>query len=227
MTTVVAQLSRPLFEPSWVPENLGEILDALRNHLVLTGVSVGVGLVLSLLVATLVLQVPQLYEPALSFFGVLFTVPSLAAFALLVPLFGFSATAAIIALTSYTLLILVKNLVDGINGVPDDVVEAARAMGYRPLRLLLTVQLPLALPVIIAGIRIATVTVIGLVTVTAVIGQNSLGQLILQGFRTLPPFPTRIVVGTVLSIVIAVILDIALLGLERLLTPWARRRARA
>lgn len=225
MTPVLAQATRPPLEWDWVLDNGGRLWDATYEHLVLTGISVAIGLVVALGLAVLALRWPRTYGPILSFSGVLYTIPSLAAFAVLVPFFGFSRTTAVIALVTYTLLILAKNIVDGIRGVPDEVVESARGMGYRPVRLFLTIQLPLALPVIVAGVRVATVTVIGLVTVTALLGLDSLGQLILSGFRSLPIFPTLIVMGTLLSVVLALVLDLLLLALERLLTPWARRRA--
>ena len=222
---VAAQTQRELFEWAWVPANLDRILDALLEHLSLTGAAVAAGLVLSLLLAAVALRHPPLHGPIVAVGGMLYTLPSLAAFALLAPFVGLTATNAVIALTSYTLLILVRNIVVGIEGVPDDVVEAARGMGYGESRLLIEVQLPLALPVIVAGVRIASVTVIGLVAVTALLGLGGLGRFILSGFRVLPPYPTQIIVGTVLSVLLAVVIDLSLLGLERALTPWARRRA--
>ncbi len=222
---LLAAQQRPLFEWSWVVRNADRIWDATLEHLYLTGMAVGIGLVLSLLLAVLALRNRRLYAPIIAAGGLLFTLPSLAAFALLAPFTGLSATTAIIALTSYTILILVRNIVTGIDGVPDEVVEAARGMGYRRTRLFLEIELPLALPVIVAGVRIAAVTVIGLVTVTALLGLGGLGQFILRGFRVLPPYPTQIIVGTLLSVVLAVVVDLALLALERALTPWSRRKA--
>ncbi len=130
-----------------------------------------------------------------------------------------------IGLVSYTLLILIRNIVAGIDGVAPEVKEAALGMGYTRLRVLLGIELPLALPVIIAGIRIASVTTIGLVTVTALIGQGGLGFFILQGLRRF--FTTEIMVGTIMSVVLAVLIDVLLVGLERALTPWARAKASA
>jgi osmoprotectant transport system permease protein len=167
----------------------------------------------------------HLYGPIIAIGGLLYTLPSLALFAFLVPFTGISATTAIIALVTYTILILVRNIVTAVDGVPAEVIEAAEGMGYRAGRLFWEIQLPLALPVIVAGLRIASVTVIGLVTVTALLGLGGLGQFILTGFRVLPPFPTQIVVGTLLSVVLAIAIDLLLLGVERALTPWARRRA--
>jgi osmoprotectant transport system permease protein len=222
---LLAQSERPLFEWSWVTSNADRIWDATVEHLYLTGTSVGIGALVSLLLAVVALRYRRTYAPIIAMGGLLYTIPSLAMFALLAPFTGLTATTAIIALTTYTILILVRNIVTGIDGVPAEVVEAAQGMGYRRVRLFLQIELPLALPVIVAGLRIASVTVIGLVTVTALLGLGGLGQFILSGFRVLPPYPTQIIVGTFLSVVLAIVLDLALLGLERALTPWARRQA--
>jgi osmoprotectant transport system permease protein len=154
--------------------------------------------------------------------GLLYTIPSLALFALLVPIVGLNATNAVIALTSYTLLIIIRNLVAGIDGVPESVLEAADGMGYTPQARFWRMEVPLALPAIIAGLRIATVTTVGLVTVTAVLGLGGYGFFILRGLNTF--FWTQILVGVVLSVVLATLLDVGFVGLERLLSPWARRR---
>jgi osmoprotectant transport system permease protein len=222
---LLAQAERPLFQWDWVTRNTGRIWDATLQHLYLTGVSVGIGLALSLVLALAALRWRGLYGPIIAVGGLLYTLPSLALFAFLVPFTGISATTAIIALVTYTILILVRNIVTAVDGVPAEVIEAAEGMGYRAGRLFWEIQLPLALPVIVAGLRIASVTVIGLVTVTALLGLGGLGQFILTGFRVLPPFPTQIVVGTLLSVVLAIAIDLLLLGVERALTPWARRRA--
>jgi osmoprotectant transport system permease protein len=155
--------------------------------------------------------------------GILYTIPSLALFALLVPITGFTLLTAEIGLVSYTLLILIRNILAGLDGVPADVTEAARAMGFSGRALLWRVELPLALPVIIAGIRVATVTTIGLVTVCAIIGQGGLGQQILLGYQL--AFPTRVYLGAALSIVLALGADAGLLAIQRALTPWSRVRA--
>lgn len=214
---------KPLFEWSWVVDNRDQIWSAVIEHLQLTGLAVGFGLLVSLLLALVALRWRRLYGPIIGLSGVLYSIPSLAAFAFLLPFTGLSATTAVIALVTYTILILVRNIVAGIDSVPGDVTEAARGMGFRPARLFFQIELPLALPIIVAGVRIATVTVIGLVTVTALLGLGGLGQLILFGFRV--AYPPQIVVGVVLSIVLAVAFDLALLGVERLLTPWSRRAA--
>jgi len=225
MTPAVLAQSKPLVDWGWIGRNTNLIWDATREHVVLTVVSVGLGLVVSLALVLAALRWRRLYPPILAVGGVLYSIPSLAAFALLVPFFGFTATSAVIALSTYTVLILVRNVMTGIDGVPDEVVEAARGQGYTERQILIGVQLPLALPVMIAGLRVATVTVIGLVTVTALIGQGGLGSLILTGFRLLPILPVMIVTGTVLSVVLAVAFDLALVGVQRVLTPWSRRGA--
>lgn len=225
MTALVLAQSKPLVDWGWISRNTTLIWDATREHVVLTVVSVGLGLAVSLLLTLAALRWRALYGPILAAGGVLYSIPSLAAFAFLVPFFGFSATTAVLALSTYTVLILVRNFMTGIDGVPDDVVQAARGQGYTDRQILTGVQLPLALPVMIAGLRVATVTVVGLVTVTALIGKGGLGRLILTGFRLLPILPVMIVTGTVLSVVLAVVFDLGLVGLQRALTPWDRRRS--
>jgi osmoprotectant transport system permease protein len=167
----------------------------------------------------------RLYGPVIAITGVLYTIPSLALFAMLVPVFGLSRTTALVPLTAYTLLILVRNTVTGLDGVAPDVKDAAVGMGYSRWRALLRVELPLALPAIIAGIRIATVTTIGLVTVTALIGQGGLGSLMLDGLQR--DFRTPLTVGIVLSLALAVVADLLLVLAQRLATPWMRAGKRS
>ena len=195
----------------------------LANHLRLTVIAVGVGLVVSFLLALLVRRWRWALSPVVWTTGILYTIPSLALFALLVPVTGFTVLTGEIGLVSYTLLILTRNILAGLDGVPADVREAATGMGYSRRQLLLRVDLPLALPVIVAGLRVATVTTIGLVTVTSLIGLSNLGQFILQGIRQI--FNTPLVVGAVLSIALAVLADLGLLGLQRVVAPWSRRAA--
>lgn len=226
--TLLAQSgTQSWFDPSWFENHLDDLWAATVEHLTLTGVSVAIGVVVSLALAVVALRWRWTYGPLSQFASVLYTIPSLAAFALLWPLLGGVRnrfTIAIVALTTYTVLILLRNIVTGIEGVDPGVREAAVGMGYRPVRLFLEVQLPLALPTIIAGIRIATVTVIGLVTVTALIGLGGAGGLILDGFRR-GPLPTQVVAGILLSVLLAALFDFVLLQIERLLTPWLRRKA--
>jgi osmoprotectant transport system permease protein len=220
---IIAQASGPFFRWDWVGRNLGEIWDRVLEHLLLTGIAVGIGLVIAMALSLVALRWRRAYAPITWVAGILYTIPSLALFALLVPFTGLSTTTAEIGLVSYTLLILIRNIVAGIDGVSPEVKEAAVGMGYTRRRLFLEIELPLALPVIVAGVRIATVTVIGLVTVTAIIGQGGLGFFILRGLNSF--FWTQIVVGVVLSVVLAVVIDLALAATERKLTPWSRRRA--
>ena len=154
-------------------------------------------------------------------FGILYTIPSLALFAFLVPFTGLTLVTAEIGLISYTLLILTRNILAGLDGIAAEVRESADGMGYSPRQRLVAVDLPLAVPVIMSGVRVATVTTVGLVMVTAVIGEGGLGQLMLRGFNR--QFPTMIYVGFVLTVVVALVLDLLLQLVQRLLTPWARR----
>jgi osmoprotectant transport system permease protein len=211
-----------MFRWSWVVGHTDLILDKLIEHVQLTGLALAFGLAIAFPLALAAMRWPRLYGPSLAATGVAFTVPSLALFILLIPFTGLSMATSLIGLTIYTLLILFRNTVEGFRGVPRDIVEAARAMGYTPARQLFSVELPVALPVIMAGIRIATVTTIGLVTVTALIGQGGLGQLFITGFTL--HFATPLLVGFVLSVLLAVAADLALVGLLRVLTPWRRGR---
>ena len=222
---IVAQTNEPFVRWDWVGRNLDELWAATQEHIILTVIAVGVGLVLSLALSLVALRWRRTYTPITWVTGVLYAIPSLALFAFLVPITGLTKLTAEIGLVSYTLLILIRNIVAGIDGVPEDVLEAARGMGYTPRRMFLDIQLPLAMPVIIAGIRIATVTTIGLVTITALIGEGGLGFFILRGLQFFSAIgTTQILAGTVLSVALAIAADLGLLGLERVLTPWARRR---
>ena len=215
-------LAAELIRWSWIGDHLDDIRGYLLQHIQLTGLAVLIGLVLAFPLALAAIRWPRLYGPILGFTGMLFTIPSLALFILLIPFTGLSTSTALIGLTMYTLLILVRNMVEGLRGVDRDVREAAQAMGYTRARQLFQVELPLALPVIMAGIRIATVTTIGLVTVTALIGKGGLGRLFVDGFTL--NFTTPIIVGIVLSALLAFAADLALVAVQRQLTPWARTR---
>jgi osmoprotectant transport system permease protein len=210
----------------WVQDHTDEIRDRLVEHIELTVLAVLFGLAIAVPLALLSVRYRRLYGPVIAITGVLYTIPSLALFALLLPLTGLSRTTALIPLTLYTLLILVRNTVTGLDGVSLDVKDAATGMGYSPSRRLVRVELPLALPAIIVGIRIATVTTIGLVTVTALIGQGGLGELMLDGLQR--DFRTPLTVGIVLSLTLAVVADLLLVLALRLATPWRRagRRTR-
>jgi osmoprotectant transport system permease protein len=197
------------------------IADATSQHVELTAIAVVVGFAISMPLGVLVWRSRWTEAPILGFAGVLYTVPSLALFALLVPITGLTTLTAEIGLVGYTLLIIIRNVVAGLDAVPADVRDAAQGMGFSPVRQFFSVELPLAVPAIIAGVRIATVTTIGLVTVTALIGKGGLGSLIYDGLTR--DFKTPLTVGAVISVLLAVVADSLLVGVQRLLTPWARR----
>jgi osmoprotectant transport system permease protein len=210
----------PLILWDWTFNHLPDIGHRIQEHLILTGIAVGVGFVIAFVLSLAIRQLPLLYSPITWVAGVLYSIPSLALFALLIPFTGLSIVTAEIGLISYTLLILIRNIVSGIRSVPPDVRESAVGMGYSQWQLLWRIELPLATSVIIAGLRVAVVTTIGLVTVTGVIGQGGLGALIVQGIQQF--FATPLVIGAVLSIVLAVVLDGVLVTIQRLATPWTR-----
>lgn len=197
----------------------------LVQHVELALIAVAVGTLISVPLGLLAWRYRLLRVPIFGFSSALYVIPSLALFVLLLPVTGIgSILTAEIALVGYTLLILVWNTTAGLASVPADVREAARAMGYSPAAALLRVELPLALPYLFAGIRVAMATVIGLVTVTALIGLGGLGRLITTGFNA--DNGTSIVAGLVLSVLLAAVADVSLVGLERVVAPWSRRLAR-
>ncbi len=214
-------MDTPWFDWGYLTSHSERILAATREHLTLTVIAVGLGLLLSVPAAVLVRRHPSGRALLLGTAGVLYTIPSLAAFAALRAVFGLSTTTVEIPLVSYTLLILVRNVLIGLDGVPGDVVEAARGLGYDPARLLVRIELPLAVPAIVAGVRIATVSTIALVTVGALVGKGGLGALLLEGLNSL--YRTEIGTATLLIVALAVVADALLLGAQRLLTPWQRR----
>lgn len=222
-TGVVGAVEDPWIRWSWISGHVDVITAALLQHIWLSLIAVVVGLVIAVPLGLVAWRSRLFRGPIFSFTGILYTIPSLALFSALVPFTGFTFLTSEIGLVSYTLLILIRNIVVGLNSVPDEVREAARGMGYRPLAELVRVDLPLAIPAILAGVRIAAVTTIGLVTVTALIGEGGLGSLIYDGL--LRDFHTPLVVGTVLSVALAVFADLAIAGVQRLITPWARSRA--
>jgi len=211
----------PLILWDWTFSHIPDIWHRVLEHLELTAIAVGLGFVLAFGLSLLIRRVPALYSPVTWVTGVLYAIPSLALFALLIPFTGLSIVTAEIGLVSYTLLILVRNIVGGLRSVPPDVREAAVGMGYSQWQLLWRIELPLALAVIIAGLRVAVVTTVGLVTVTALIGQGGLGALIIQGIQQF--FATPLVIGAGLSIALAILLDGALVLIQRQVTPWTRR----
>jgi osmoprotectant transport system permease protein len=215
----------PLIDVEWVVTNLDDIWRRTLDHVVLTLLAVAIGLVLSFGLALAVRRWGRLRAPLLGLSGTLYAIPSLALFSLLIPFTGVqSILTAEIALVSYTILILVRNILAGLDGIPGDVIEAADGMGFGRWQRLWRVEVPIALPVIVAGVRIATVTTVGLVTVTALIGLQSLGSLIVNiGLARF--FFTATLVGSAGAVILAVAADLGLQWLQRALTPWARSRA--
>ncbi len=205
---------------SWLFTHVQLFVDAIEQHLLLTVIAVGLGLAISLPLAVLAHRWRRLRNPVLSVSGIFYTIPSLAIFSVLVPYTGLSVLTAEIGLVGYTVLILIRNILVGLEAVPADVIDAADGMGYRRTARLLRVELPLALPAIFAGVRIATVSTIGLITITAIIGLGGLGQLIYEGL--IDDFRTPLLMGTLLSIVLALVADLTLAGVQRLAVPWAR-----
>jgi osmoprotectant transport system permease protein len=207
----------------WIADHLDEVAEKTGQHLQLLVVPMVAGFVIAFALAVLAMRRPGTIGPVTAVTGLLYTIPSLAAFAVLIPLTGLSLLTAIIPLTTYTLLILYVNTVAGLRSVPAEVNEAADAMGYTRSARLVRVQLPIAVPLIMAGVRVAAVTTIGLVTVAAIVGGNrfgGLGQFITEGLQT--DFDTKIYLGAIGSVILAFAVDGFLVGLQRFLTPWAR-----
>jgi osmoprotectant transport system permease protein len=214
----------PFFRWSYVTSNWDQIQGDLLQHILLSILAIAIGTAISIPLAVLAWRFRVVRAPVFGIASTLYIIPSLALFAILGPITGFVAsyTTAEIALVGYTLLILIWNTVAGLDAVPQDAREAATAMGYSPTAALIKVDLPLALPYIFAGLRVATATIIGLVTVTALIGLGGLGQQITYGFNV--DYNTPIIVGLVLSIALAAVADLLLVGAQRLAVPWARTR---
>jgi osmoprotectant transport system permease protein len=205
----------------WVGRHTDEIWERTVQHLELTLLTVAIGVVVSAVLAAVAVRLRVTATPILWGTGLLYTVPSIALFGFLVPRLGLGTQTALVALVAYTLVVLVRNMVAGMEGVPATVREAATGMGLKPWRRFWSVELPLALPTIMAGIRIATVGTVGLVTISALVGEGGYGALINQGLSR-NNFSTPIVVGAALSIVMALVLDLLLWLLQRSVTPWSR-----
>lgn len=206
----------------WIGEHWGLFASRLGEHLYLSLIPVVLGLLISLPLGLACVRWPRIYPPVLGATSVLYALPSLALFVLLLDFTGLSPATAIIPLTLYTLSVLVRNVVDGLRSVPEPVRQAASAMGFGATRRLLQVDLPIAVPLVVAGVRIATVASISLVSVASLVGFGGLGRLFTDGFQR--SFPTPIVMGIVLTVALAVTADGLLVLAQRLLTPWARAR---
>ncbi|MEO8639703.1 MAG: ABC transporter permease [Chloroflexota bacterium] len=213
----------PLFRLDWVLQHLDMLWQRIGEHMLVTVIAVAVGFVISFALALAVHRYPRIYGPILAISSILYAIPSIALFVLFIPITGLSLLTVEIALVGYTLVILVRNIVTGLRGVPPDVIEAARGMGYTERQRLWRVELPIAMPIIVAGLRIATVTTIGLVTIATLIGMGGLGYLIVN-IGVQQRFPTATITGVVIVVLLSTAVDLGLQLLQRQLTPWAQAR---
>jgi osmoprotectant transport system permease protein len=208
---------------TWIGDNLSLIWDQLSEHVYLAILPVILGLIISIPLGYVATRFSWLANPLIALGGVLYSLPSIALFIVLPVILGTQVLDRInivIALTIYAVSLLIRNVIDGLRSVPPDVRQAAIAVGYGPARRLLTIDLPIAVPVIFAGLRVVTVANISMVSVGAVIGIGGLGELFTLGFQK--DFLTPVVVGVVLSLLLALVADLLIVTLQRVLTPWAR-----
>lgn len=216
----------PWFSWEYIRQNLDTLLAALREHVLLTIVAVVAAALVAIPLAVVAYKVSRLSSPILALSGVIYTIPSLALFAFLTPFTGLTPTPVLIGLTLYALLTIVRNSLIGLRQVPAEVLDTARGMGYSPRAMLWHIELPLALPGILTGLRIATVSTVALVTVGEIAGFGGLGNLIIGGFNS-NYYKPQIMTATLLCIALALVLDAVLILAGRLLMPWARRRGAA
>ena len=210
------------FCPQWIADNWERYKTPLIQHIELTLISVAIGFVIAFWLALLAHRRRWLIPPITQFTGILYTIPSVAAFFLLLPLTGRGSTTAVIALVAYTLLIIFRNVTTGLDGVPAEARDAGRGMGLTANQLLWRVELPLALPEIMAGLRIAVTTTVGLTSLVFLAGAGGLGEAIFSDLQ----FRSNVVVAGGLCVLLAVVLDLLVLGVQTLLTPWTRAAAR-
>ena len=206
--------------PSWIADNLDRYWRPLGEHLELTVISVAIGFAIAFSLALLAHRRRWLVGPITQVTGILYTLPSVAVFFLLLPITGRGKLTAIIALTAYTLLILFRNIVAGLDNVPEEARDAGRGMGLTPRQLLWSVELPLALPEILAGLRIAVTTTVGLAALAFLAGAGGLGDAIFSDVN----FRSNVLVAGGMCVVLAVALDLAVLLVQRSITPWTRAR---
>jgi osmoprotectant transport system permease protein len=217
---VAADFTNPWFSWSYVKANTHQIVDATQAHVTLTVLAVLLGLIVAFPLALVGRSSRWLRGGVLGLSNVMYAIPSLAAIVALYPVFGLSKLTVVIPLAGYSLVILVRNILVGLDEVPEDTIEAARGMGLGATRMFLQVRLPLALPAIMAGVRIATVSTIELVVIGAYVGQNGYGEFILEGFRS--NYRAEISTYVILTVLLAITADFVILGVERLITPWRR-----
>ena len=206
--------------PAYLSTRRDELVAALRDHVAITVVAVVLGCLVAVPLALLARRYRGARPVLLGSATVIYTVPSLALFSLLLPFTGLSRTTVVVGLVLYSLTILLRGVLAGLDGVPEDVLDAARGMGYGRSRMLMKVELPLALPTMFAGLRVATVSTVALCTVGTVVGNGGLGNLIYDGLRS--NFKAEVLTASVLCVVLAVVLDLLLLAAQRALTPWRR-----
>lgn len=215
-----SRLTNDWFCTQYVRDYRQEIVDATSQHLGITVASVVAGVVIAFPLALLARRLPRLESTILGASTAVYTIPSLALLPLLVPFTGLSATTVVVGLALYALTILVRSMLEGLRGVPDEVRESATGLGYGAGRLLFRVELPLALPVIMAGLRVATVSTVALTTVGSLVAYGGLGNLIKEGVTT--NFRAELMTAAILCVVLAVVLDVVLVMAQWLLTPWSR-----
>jgi osmoprotectant transport system permease protein len=215
---------QPFIRLDWLVDNADQLARRVGEQLYITVIAIVIGFIVSFALALLVRRYPRLGGPILGIAGTLYAIPSIAAFVLLIPITHLTLWTAEIVLVSCTLVMPVRNLIAGFRAVPADVLEAADGMGYTNAQRLWRVELPIATPIIIAGVRIATVTTMGLVTIAALIGSGGLGYVIVN-LGILRQFPTATLSGVVLVVAISALLDWGLALLQRRLTPWSQARA--
>ncbi len=216
-----------LFCLGWFRQNWGNTLwPALLQHILLTVIAVVVGFVIAMALALLAYRHRRAEQPVIAFTSFLYTIPSLALFELLIPVpgLGLSLMTAEVALVAYTLLILFRNILTGLRSVPPEVRDAARGMGMSSRQLLVRVDLPLAMPAIIAGLRIATVSTIALATIAALVANEGLGVPILNAIND-SVFKTELIAAGGMAVLLAFAADALLVGVQRLLAPWSHGRA--
>lgn len=214
------RLENHWFCTSYLHDYRPDLVDATVQHLWITVVSVALGLVIALPLALLARRYRRLEATILAASTGIYTIPSIALFPLIVPFTGLSPWTVIVGLALYTLTILVRNTLEGLRAIPGEVRESATGLGYSRTRMLLRIELPLALPVIMAGLRIATVSTVALTTVGALVAYGGLGNLLLDGVTS--NFKAEIMAASVLCVVLAFVLDGLLVVAQRLLTPWTR-----
>lgn len=217
----------PLVRWSWIGDHTDELTTLTFHHLKLALLPIVFGLVIAIPLGIVCVRWRWVYPPTLGIANILYGLPSLALFMLFIPYFGIGSGGKadftiMLPLTLFSLSVLVPNVVDGLRSVPDPVRQAATAMGFGTFRRLIQVELPIAVPIVIAGARVAAVASISLVSVGVLIGNGGLGQLFIDGYSR--DFTTPIIVSCVLIIVLALISDGVLVTVQRLLTPWARTR---